>query len=117
MLGGAGLVVIGGWYFFSSNVTPGRHDTLAKCLKDKGAILYGTFGCSHCQNQKALFGKSSQFLPYVECSTPDGNNVREECVRAGVKGYPTWQFPDGSRELGEMSLRRLSEKTSCPLPQ
>lgn len=111
------ILAIGGWYFFGSNTMPGRYDELAKCLKDKGAIFYGAFGCSHCQNQKALFGKSAQFLPYVECSTPDGNNTREECTRAGVGKYPTWQFPDGSRESGEVSLRYLSEKTTCPLPQ
>jgi len=27
---------------------PGKYDALATCLKDKGAVFYGAFWCSHC---------------------------------------------------------------------
>ncbi|MEK7088882.1 MAG: hypothetical protein AAB913_02000 [Patescibacteria group bacterium] len=96
---------------------PGKYDTFAQCLKDKGAIFYGAFWCSHCQTQKKMFGSSVKFLPYVECSTPDGSNQTKECTDKGVTGYPTWVFADGSRLTGEISLQTLANKTSCLLPQ
>ena len=96
---------------------PGKLDTFASCIKDSGATFYGAFWCPHCQNQKAMFGASAKLLPYVECSTPDGNSQLPICTDAGVTGYPTWEFADGTRESGEVSLDKLSEKTSCVLPE
>ena len=94
----------------------GKLDSFATCLADSGATFYGAFWCPHCQNQKALFGSSAKLLPYVECSTPDGRNQLSICTDAGVTGYPTWEFANGDREGGEVSLERLSELTNCPLP-
>jgi len=95
----------------------GKYDTFSQCLKDKGAIFYGAFWCSHCNAQKKLFGSSVKLLPYVECSTLDGKGQNQECTDKGVKSYPTWDFADGSRLTGELTLEQLSEKTSCELPQ
>lgn len=97
--------------------TPGKYDDFAQCLKDKGAVFYGAFWCPHCQNQKTMFGKSAKLLPYVECSTPDGKSQLQICKDNNIKGYPTWEFADGSRESGEVSLVKLEEKTGCPLTQ
>ncbi len=101
----------------NSDSGPGKLDQFALCLKDKGVIFYGAFWCPHCQNQKALFGKSVSLLPYVECSTPDGQSQTQICKDKKIEGYPTWEFSDGSRESGEVSLARLAEKTGCVLPQ
>ena len=95
---------------------PGKYDTFAQCLKDKGATFYGAFWCPHCQAQKKLFGSSVKFLPYVECSTADGSGQTQVCINKGVKGYPTWEFSDMSRLTGEISLQQLADKTSCILP-
>ncbi len=97
------------------NTGPGEYDDFAQCLKDKGAVFYGAFWCPHCQNQKKLFGSSQKLLPYVECSTPDGQNQTRICIDKKVESYPTWEFADGSRIKGEASLQTLSEKSSCPL--
>lgn len=96
---------------------PGPLDAFAKCLKDRGAIFYGAFWCPHCQNQKAMFGSSAHLLPYVECSTPDGNSQLAECTAKGVQSYPTWVYPDGTRDVGEIPLATLAQKTGCTLPQ
>ncbi|MFA5889066.1 MAG: hypothetical protein WCW47_02385 [Candidatus Paceibacterota bacterium] len=98
---------------------PDKYDTFAQCLKDKGAIFYGAFWCSHCQSQKALFGRSVRFLPYVECSTPDGQGQLQVCKDAGITGYPTWQFNASSTDRlnGEVTLEQLAEKTNCVLPK
>jgi hypothetical protein len=88
-------------------------EMLAACLKDKRAVFYGTFWCTHCQATKALFGSGAKFLPYVECSTVNGKGQLTVCKDKGITGYPTWVFADGSRESGELSLERLAEKTGC----
>lgn len=113
-----GVAIIAGIFFLvSTNSKPGRLDEFAQCLKDKGAVFYGAFWCPHCQNQKAMFGKSAKLLPYVECSTADGKSQFQICKDKNIEGYPTWEFADNSRESGEVSLSRLSEKTGCKLPQ
>ena len=113
-----GLVIITGIFvLFSKNSQPGKLDGFAICLKEKEAVFYGAFWCPHCQTQKAMFGKSEKLLPYVECSTPDGKKQLTLCQEKQIKGYPTWEFSDGSREVGEVALKKLSEKTGCPLPQ
>src|SRR3989344_6553003 len=93
------IVCIGLFFWWSQvNSRPGKLDEFAKCLKDKGLIFYGAFWCPHCQNEKTLFGSSAKYLPYVECSTADSNGQLPVCKDANVKAYPTWQFPDGSRQ-------------------
>ncbi len=101
----------------NSNQAAGKYDDFAKCLKDKGAVFYGAFWCSHCQNQKKSFGTSVEFLPYVECSTPDGKGQLQVCIDKNIAGYPTWVFSDGSRQSGEVPFATLAAKTGCTLPQ
>ena len=96
--------------------SPGQYDGFAQCLKDRGAVFYGAFWCSNCQNQKKMFGKSASLLPYVECSTLDGRSQVKECQDKNIEGYPTWEFADGSRLNGTTPLQTLAEKTSCVLP-
>ena len=68
------------------NSLPGKYDDFAVCLKDKGATFYGAFWCPHCQAQKELFGRSEKLLPYVECSTPDGQAQLQVCIDKEIKG-------------------------------
>jgi len=107
------MVVIGGIVYWQKQ--PGKLDSFAQCLGDKGAQFYGAFWCTHCQDQKAMFGRSAKLLPYIECSTSDGQNQTETCQQANIEGYPTWQFADGSREAGLFSLDQLAQKTGCQL--
>ncbi len=115
------VLVLGGIFTFIFKSTPGsvpgKYDTFATCLKDKGATFYGAFWCPHCKAQKELFGPSVKLLPYVECSTPDASAQTQICKDKKITGYPTWEFADGTRSEGEVSLEKLAEKTSCVLPQ
>ena len=96
----------------------GQLDSFAQCLKERGVIFYGAFWCPHCQNTKAMFGKSAKLLPYVECSTPDGKGQLQICKDKGVTGYPTWTFPNSTTTLtGERTLQELSTASGCPLSQ
>ena len=98
----------------SNNST--KYDTFAQCIKGKGVKFYGAFWCPHCQAQKAAFGGSVKYLPYIECSTPD-KTQNATCNDAKIQSYPTWEFPDGTRATGEQSMQVLSDKTGCALPQ
>jgi len=113
------VVIIAAFSLFLLKHTskPGKYDTFAQCLKTQGVIFYGAFWCPHCQNQKALFGSSVKYLPYTECSTPDGQGQLVLCTQKGVTGYPTWVFKDGSRLTGETPLSALASKSGCVLPQ
>lgn len=109
------LFLLFGLSYWQGNSESKLND-FAKCLKDKGVIFYGAFWCPHCQNMKSLFGSASQYLPYIECSTPDSNGQLPVCKDAKIESYPTWEFKDGSRQLGEVTLQQLSDKSGCPLP-
>jgi len=89
--------------------------TTAQCLKDKGALFYGAFWCPHCNDQKELFKNTADDLPYIECSTPDGNAQTQICIKEGITGYPFWTFADGTSFAGMKSVVQLAEKTNCPI--
>jgi hypothetical protein len=100
----------------------GRHrrvshlTAFAQCLSAKQAKMYGAYWCPHCADQKEIFGSSFQYMPYVECGIKGSRAEAPECLQAGVKRFPTWQFSDGERREGMMQLKALSEKTGCSLP-
>jgi|SRR3989344_772274 len=113
------LVIIGFFIFWKlENIKQQKLDALAQCIEKSGAKFYGAFWCSHCRAQKklftTLFGSAVQYLPYIECSTPDTNGQLEVCNKAGIKAYPTWKFSEKSSEEGAMTLEELSQKTNCP---
>jgi hypothetical protein len=89
----------------------GRYDAFAQCLSEKGAVMYGTYWCPHCQNEKKAFGDSFRFVNYVECTQDP-----KRCTAAKIDGYPTWIFPDGRRLEGEQGLQKLSQVSACSLP-
>jgi glutaredoxin len=92
-----------------TNNDPGEYDQFAQCLTEKNVVMYGTEWCSHCKNQKVMFGNSFQYVDYIDC---DKN--KNECVNAGVEGYPTWKI-NGKNYPGEQSLNKLSSLTGCKL--
>lgn len=83
-------------------------DTFAKCVTDAGAKMYGTETCPHCQNQKALFGESFQYINYTDC-------MQNPNACAGIDRVPTWEFSDGVQEVGEKTFAELADKTKCEL--
>ncbi len=125
IVGGALYITSGGSGMTTSNtasttgetgIASGPNVPLAQCLKAKGVTFFGAFWCPHCRAQKALFGDAVPALPYVECSTPDGNGQTQICKDNKIESYPTWQFPDGSRVTGEQSFATLAEKSGCTVP-
>jgi len=79
----------------------------ATCVTESGAVFYGTDWCSHCNNQKQLFGEHFEKVKFVDCE-----ESRDLCVLAGIEAYPTWVI-DGEKHLGTKSLEHLGSLTGC----
>ena len=99
------------------NVVRTDLEPFASCIRDSGAKFYGAYWCTHCQDQKKMFGTAKNILPYVECSSSDGKSQTQICKDNNIQGYPTWIFNDGSTLNGTISLDELASKTNCPLPK
>jgi len=81
---------------------------LAKHLRAKGAVMYGSYKCPHCNAQKALFGDAAKYMVYVECD-PQGKDAKPTvCFSRGIVHYPTWEI-GGRYYEGAKSLQELSQ--------
>mmetsp|Transcript_28120 Transcript_28120/g.67732 ORF Transcript_28120/g.67732 Transcript_28120/m.67732 type:complete len:226 (-) Transcript_28120:661-1338(-) len=79
--------------------------SLAKHLRDTGAVMYGAYWCPHCSRQKELFGREAwKYVRYVECSPKGYQSGYATCLERGVDGYPSWEFGNGKSQGGEMEL-------------
>jgi len=98
-------------FFISACTSTGKYNGFAQCLTEKEIVMYGTEWCSHCKAQKAMFGKSFEFVNYVDC-----DKDRSECLINGVRGYPTWKI-DGELYPGEQKLEKLASLSGCELKE
>ena len=114
---GAAVIVIGLIIFAANKESaPSIYDEFAQCLTEQGTVMYGAWWCSHCTNQKDAFGSSFDYIDSVECSAAGSKAMNSTCQDAGIEGYPTWEFADGSRVSGEQSFEYLASQTGCELP-
>jgi hypothetical protein len=98
---------LGYMFITDSQVYAKTIEGFSTCLGSKNATMYGAYWCSHCQNQKSLFGPSFKNINYVECTENE-----ERCRVEGVAGFPTWKV-DGRLLVGEQSLQQLSVASGC----
>nr|BAJ90381.1 predicted protein [Hordeum vulgare subsp. vulgare] len=88
--------------------------SLARHLHSIGAKMYGAFWCTHCNDQKQLFGREAmEILDYVECfpnGAGKGKKMAEECVATGLEGFPTWVI-NGKLLSGDQELSVLAEES------
>lgn len=95
-------------------------DAFAKCLSDKGAVMYGAEWCPYCKEEIKSFGKSFKFINYVECPQDPSR-----CIKAGIEAYPTWifhstssgQVADGKKLVGMQGLEKLALESGCQIQQ
>lgn len=90
-------------------------EVFAKCLDEKGMKFYGAYWCSWCNKEKELFGEAAQYLPYVECSDEETQEMLLVCEEAGVTSFPTWGLPNGTNSSGFKELEELAELSGCSL--
>ncbi len=114
----AGIVIAGvvGMAAMKSTTPAQGLDDFAEYLTENGVKMYGTYWCGHCKNQKEMFGDAFEKINYIECALPDRQGQTKECEEAGITGYPTWEFGDGTRVSGEIPLEYLAEKVGYELP-
>ncbi|CAF2067652.1 hypothetical protein HID58_040222 [Brassica napus] len=93
---------------------------LAKHLNSIGAKMYGAFWCSHCLEQKEMFGReAAKLLNYVECfpeGYKKGTKIFKACSDVGIEGFPTWMI-NGQVLSGEVELAELAEMSGFSLDQ
>ena len=110
ILGIIGLIIV----FFSFSIysytkKPGQYDNFAKCLTEKGAIVYGNDFCSYTNKQLNYFGKSNKYLNYVKCA-----ENQELCNSNGIKITPTWEIKGKMYEQVQ-SFETLSIASGCEI--
>jgi len=81
---------------------PGQYDSFAKCLTDKGAVMYGAMDwCKYTQAQKAMFGKSFKYVNYHEFNE-----------LPGIRKTPTWVIK-GAWQENVQPFDKLGALTGC----
>lgn len=100
-------LVLGSLTVISLTTGPGYYDDFAKCLTDKGIVIYGNDFCSYTQRQKTFFGKSFKQLNYVRCA--DDLNL---CKEKGILVTPTWEL-NGQFFPEVQTFDALSAITGC----
>ena len=110
ILGIIGLIIV----FLSLSVysymkKPGSYDDFAKCLSEKGAVVYGNDFCSYTNKQLNYFGKSDKYLNYVKCAENEAL-----CNEKNIKITPTWEI-DGKMYEQVQSFETLSSVSGCEI--
>lgn len=88
----------------------------AEALADAGVTFYGAAWCPACLEQKKLFGDGKEELPFVEVTNPD-RTPNEVAEANDIDVYPTWEFPDGTRATGVLTLAEISQRSAVAIPQ
>lgn len=106
---------------FGFNETVGQeppitNESFSQCITESGWRFYGLNGCSWCEKQKLLFGKTLSKIVFVDCLTN-----KETCQKVEIDGYPTWiRFSDDGTELdrwkGYSSVETWQLITTCKKP-
>jgi len=108
------IFLIMGLYFFSDWFlkTTGyliekeeEENELARCLTEKGAVMYGAKKCPDCGRQKGIFGSGFRYVRYQECNGNVG-----KCQE--LKGVPAWEI-NGNLLYGVKSLKELRVLSGC----
>lgn len=95
---------------YSYYFVPGILDDFAKCLSEKGAIMYGAMDwCKFTQQQRVMFGKSFKHINYKEY----GEFPKDKGI---IRSTPTWIIKDQVYEKVQ-SLDRLGNLAGCELPK
>ncbi|KAL0798489.1 hypothetical protein Bca101_053664 [Brassica carinata] len=109
--------------YYSTEITTSSSPyavALAKHLNSIGAKMYGAFWCSHCLEQKEMFGReAAKLLNYVECfpeGYKKGVQIFKACSDARIEGFPTWMI-NGQVLSGEVELAELAEMSGFTLDQ
>ena len=94
---------------YSNMKKPGSYDEFAKCLTEKGAIIYGNDYCQYTIKQLNYFGNSKQYLNYIKCL-----DNKELCDSKNIKTTPTWEI-NGKMYEQVQTFESLTAITGCKI--
>lgn len=86
---------------------PGEYDGFAKCLTEKGAVIYGNDYCQYTNKQLNFFGKSAKYLNYVKCA-----ENQKLCDDKNIGITPTWEI-NGEMYEQVQTFERLATISGC----
>lgn len=84
-------------------------ELLARCLTDKGFVMYGSITCSACRAQRKLFGKDFEHIIEIECNPNAPNSQVEQCLKKEVRKTPTWILEENGSEIKRLESYQLLE--------
>ena len=96
----AALILVAASLISYAVLSPGKYDNFAKCLTEKGAVMYGENWCRYTNAQKGMFGKSFKYINYE--------------VKTDLNKRPTWVINGNTYETVQ-SFERLSALTGCEI--
>jgi len=126
-----------GTSFTTPDITSSSSDRAKKvgeALQKRRAILFGTYWCPYCNDERETLGKDvfqssgsdAPLVRYVECDARGTNAQPDLCSTVGVTSYPTWALsasPDADKQdqvfklfTGRKGLSGLEQLTGLPTP-
>ena len=100
------IVIIAVIVFIKNYNSDTLNEELARCIASK-SIMYSQLGCSHCIEQKKLFGDYTSIFDIVEC-----DEEPQKCADAGISGTPTWII-NNQKIVGVRTIKQLKELSGC----
>jgi hypothetical protein len=89
----------------------------AKCMTNKGWVMYSSFTCPACHAQQELFGQASAHLKIIECNPHAPHTQVEQCLQKKIRYTPTWVMTQKGTEVkrakGYQELDDLASMTGC----
>ena len=96
------VLLLVGSLVYAFRLRPGKWDDFAKCLTEKGAVMYGAIDwCQYTKQQVGMFGRSFKHV-----------NYKDFPELPGIKKTPTWVYA-GEWYDGVQSFERLAAVTGC----
>ena len=102
-------VILISYTFYARANKPGAYDDFAKCLTEKGVVIYGNDFCQYTNKQVNMFGNSKKYLNYVKCAENEAL-----CDSKGVDITPTWEI-NGKMYEQVQGLDKLVLLSGCEI--
>ena len=80
---------------------------LARCLTEKGVVMYGSITCSACRAQRKMFGPAFSHIKEIECNPNAPNTQVERCMKKKIGKTPTWIMEKGDKEIKRLEGYQL----------
>lgn len=94
---------------YSGEPTQEELVVLARCLTDKGFVMYGSITCSACSAQRKAFGQAFAHIKEIECNPHAPNSQVQLCLKRKIRKTPTWIAEKDGKEVKRIEGYQLLE--------